>query len=231
MSHIDAKAETKGVEAPQFDDNYSEAAAFAGITFSQACQFDMKMRHLLGKGPAPGFLPPDDPKPQRHARINCNGKSFGEVNCDTCHPQEGELPPEYDDDIIQALLGCIGVIEGLAPKAAPYMGTVANARKIIADRVAALKATPKTGETFNEWWAAYEEEDNKNNNLPSRYHAARTAWKAAQSSPTLPLEEPEQVISDGDINWIKTFGSSTLCKAMSELEAHRRALAARRGGR
>jgi hypothetical protein len=41
-------------EPLQYSDNYSEAAAFAGITFSQACQFDLYMEYLLGRGGPPG---------------------------------------------------------------------------------------------------------------------------------------------------------------------------------
>lgn len=43
------------------DDNFTAAARFAGITFSQGCQFHLMMQHLLGNGPAPGFLPSAQP--------------------------------------------------------------------------------------------------------------------------------------------------------------------------
>jgi predicted RNA-binding Zn-ribbon protein involved in translation (DUF1610 family) len=44
-------------------DNFWEASKFAGITFSQGCQFWMMMQHLCGNGPAPGFLPASQPTP------------------------------------------------------------------------------------------------------------------------------------------------------------------------
>lgn len=40
-------------------DNFSRAAAFAGITPSQGMQFHMYLQYLLGNGVKPGFLPPD----------------------------------------------------------------------------------------------------------------------------------------------------------------------------
>lgn len=38
------------------EDNFTRAARFAGISFSQGIQFHLFMLHLLGKGPEPGFL-------------------------------------------------------------------------------------------------------------------------------------------------------------------------------
>jgi hypothetical protein len=45
------------------EDNFTTAARFAGISFSQGCQFHLMMQHLLGNGPAPGFLPASQPAP------------------------------------------------------------------------------------------------------------------------------------------------------------------------
>lgn len=57
----ESKAESPlPVQEPQeFDDNFSEAAAFAGITSSEGTQFHLYLQYLLGKLPAPshrGFL-------------------------------------------------------------------------------------------------------------------------------------------------------------------------------
>ena len=60
----DPSQPTPVVVRPEEDeDNFTTAARFAGISFSQGCQFHLMMQHLLGNGPAPGFLLSAQPAP------------------------------------------------------------------------------------------------------------------------------------------------------------------------
>jgi hypothetical protein len=58
-------------------DNFTEAARFAGITASQGMQFHLFLRHLLGQGPAPGFLPAEPMAQQEEPAVSIPIESIG----------------------------------------------------------------------------------------------------------------------------------------------------------
>lgn len=79
------------------DDNFTKAARFAGITFSQGCQFHLFLRYLLGQGPAPGFLPAEPvaaplSPPQAYGYCAFHKARFdGNSDCPHCKQNEIQI--------------------------------------------------------------------------------------------------------------------------------------------